>query len=92
MPIRSILGTATPVTGAPAKTDTGCKLLDTKKLRVEPGDPAHSYLYIKVSNTDAMLGGAMACGPAMPKTGSNLTLTTDQKQKIHDWIMGGAKP
>jgi hypothetical protein len=77
--------------GVAAKNDLNCKLLDTKKLRVEPGDPDNSYLYIKINNTDAQLGGTMMCGPAMPKTGSNLTLTMDQKTKIHDWIMGGAK-
>jgi hypothetical protein len=87
----SLLGTATPVTGAAAKTDTGCKMLDSKKLRVEPGDPAHSYLYIKISNSDSTLMG-MNCGPAMPETASNLTLTADQKTKVQSWIMGGAKP
>ena len=88
---KSLVGTATPPTGAPAKTDTGCKLLDTKKLRVEPTDPMHSYLYIKITNTDAQLS-AQNCGPAMPKTIRNLTLTTAQIQSIHDWIMGGANP
>ncbi|HVU51119.1 MAG TPA: hypothetical protein VHL80_10560 [Polyangia bacterium] len=86
----SLLGTATPVTGAPAKTDTGCKLLDSKKLRVEPTDPMHSYIYIKITNSDTTLMG-MNCGPAMPETASKLTLTADQKQKISDWITQGAK-
>jgi hypothetical protein len=87
----SLLGTANPVTGGVAKTDTGCKLLDAKKLRVEPGMPTPSYLYIKISHTDAQLS-AQNCGPAMPKTGSNLTLTTAQIQMFSDWITQGGKP
>jgi hypothetical protein len=86
----SLVGTATPPTGALAKTDMNCKLLDSKKLRVEPGDPMHSYIYIKITNSDATLMG-MNCGPAMPETSSHLTLTADQKQKVSDWITQGAK-
>jgi hypothetical protein len=85
----SLLGGA--MTGGAVMTDTGCQLLDTKKLRVEPGDPTHSYMYIKITNTDSQLSGK-TCGPAMPETASGLTLTTAQKTTIHDWIMGGAKP
>jgi hypothetical protein len=84
-----LLGNA--MTGGAAMTNTTCQLLDTKKLRVEPNDPTHSYIYIKVTNTDSQLS-AKACGPAMPETASGLTLTTAQKTTIHDWIMGGAKP
>jgi hypothetical protein len=87
----SLVGNATPPTGAPAKTDTSCTMLDSKKLRVSPGDPTHSYMYIKITNTDAALMAAN-CGPAMPETASKLVLTADQKTKIHDWIAGGAKP
>jgi hypothetical protein len=83
----SLVGAA--MTGGAAMTNTTCQLLDTKKLRVEPGDPTHSYIYIKVTNTDSQLS-AKACGPAMPETASGLTLTTAQKTTIHDWIMGGA--
>ncbi|HTA19840.1 MAG TPA: hypothetical protein VK989_11135, partial [Polyangia bacterium] len=60
------------------------------KKRVVPGDPTHSYLYIKVSNTDTVLGG-MNCGPAMPKA-PNAALSSADQMTIHDWIMGGAKP
>ena len=87
----SLLGNKNPVTGGAATSDTGCKLLDTKKLRVEPNMPAVSYIYIKISHTDTQLS-AQNCGPAMPKTGSNLTLTTAQIQMFSDWITQGAKP
>jgi hypothetical protein len=87
----SLLGNAMPPTGAAAKTDTSCTMLDSKKLRVSPGDADHSYLYIKINNADSALMAAQ-CGPGMPETASGLTLSADQKMKIHDWIAGGAKP
>ncbi len=76
----SLVGSATPPTGSPAKTDTSCTMLDSKRLRVEPGDPTHSYMYIKITNTDTALMAAQ-CGPAMPETASKLVLTADQKTK-----------
>jgi hypothetical protein len=76
--------------GVAAKTNLNCTMLSAAKKRVVPGDPAHSFLYIKISQTDAQLtpGG---CNPAMPEVASKLTLTADQQTKIHDWIMGGAQ-
>jgi hypothetical protein len=78
--------------GVAAKTNLTCTMLSAAKKRVVPGDPAHSYIYIKTSMTNAALMPA-GCQPAMPEMPqSTLTLTTDQVTKIHDWIMGGAKP
>jgi len=89
---KALLGTATPVTGAAAKTDLACKLLDAKKLRVEPNDAAHSYVYIKIATPQTMLT-SNSCGAGMPeKPQSTLTLTTDQITKIQSWINGGAQP
>jgi hypothetical protein len=34
----------------------------------------------------------LGCQPAMPEVATKLTLAADQLQKVHDWIMGGAKP
>jgi len=87
----SLVGPGNPPTGGPAKTNTTCTMLDAKKVRVSPGDPTHSYMYIKITNTDAALSTAK-CGPAMPETASKLVLSADQKTKIHDWIAGGATP
>jgi len=78
--------------GVAAKTNLTCTMLSAAKKRVVPGDPAHSYIYIKTSMTNAALMPA-GCQPAMPEMPqSTLTLTTDQVTKIHDWIMGGAMP
>jgi hypothetical protein len=78
--------------GVAAKTNLTCTQLDASKKRVVPGDPAHSYMYIKVSQTNAVLMPA-GCQPAMPEMPqSTLTLTPAQVTQIHDWIMGGAKP
>jgi hypothetical protein len=79
------------VTNGAAKTNLTCKLLDATKKRVVVGDPTHSFMYIKVSQTDAQLQ-PQGCQPAMPEVASKLTLTTAQTQMIHDWIMGGANP
>jgi hypothetical protein len=82
----------TNMMGVAAKTNLSCTQLDASKKRVVVGDPTHSFLYIKVSQTTAQLmpGGCQPAMPEMPQ--STLTLTPDQVTKIHDWIMGGAKP
>ncbi len=53
-------------------------------MRVNPGDPSHSYLYLKVSENPPPVGWQM---PA-PATGS--VLTAAEKQRISDWISQGA--
>ena len=87
----SLVGTATPPTGGKAGTDTGCKLLDTSKKRVVPSDPTTATSTSR-PRTPTRSSRPRTAAPAMPETASNLTLSADQKTKIHDWIMGGAKP
>jgi len=87
---KSLVGTGT---GGAVLANTGCTLLDSKKLRVSPGDPTHSLMYLKVSTADATLKTA-TCGDSMPK---NLTMplnSTDAADvtKIMNWIMQGAHP
>jgi hypothetical protein len=77
-------------TGVAAKTDMACTMLSAAKLRVVPSDPDHSFIYIKISQTQAALTAAK-CGTAMPENNANGGVTADEKTKIHDWIMQGAK-
>jgi hypothetical protein len=53
--------------------------------RIEPGSPSTSYLYHKVSNTQATVGGS---GSRMPPSGPALTAT--QISTISTWISEGA--
>jgi len=55
---------------------------------VTPGDPAHSYLYAKVTED------APCYGQRMPHQGMILTppLPADQIATIEKWIADGAKP
>jgi hypothetical protein len=49
--------------------------------RVLPGDPAHSYVYLKLQCEGGIQGGCMpADGPISPKV----------VQSFHDWIEAGA--
>ncbi|MCB9763489.1 MAG: hypothetical protein H6739_27225 [Alphaproteobacteria bacterium] len=52
---------------------------------IEPGDSANSYLFHKISGTQATVGGS---GARMPRTGS--ALTTQQIALIETWIDEGA--
>lgn len=58
---------------------------------VEPSDPDNSYLWHKVNNTQATVGGS---GLAMPKApasgGPALMLTQEELDMIEEWIAGGA--
>lgn len=59
---------------------------------VEPGDPQSSYLWRKLSNTQAAAGGS---GLPMPKARvgmSATTLTQEQLDTIEQWILQGASP
>jgi hypothetical protein len=63
-------------------------------LRVKPGDPDHSWLYLKAA---ALAGGAgcMASAAAQCKTDSmppsgDVHPTSAQLQALHDWIQSGA--
>jgi hypothetical protein len=57
---------------------------------IEPGDPDASYIWHKINNTQASVGGS---GLAMPKarTGMSATvLTQAQLDTIEEWIRAGA--
>lgn len=82
------MGFASLVTNG-SVTTTACKLLDASKKRVVPGSPTTSMFYIKLTTTAASLT-TNTCGASMPKMGT--APTTIEKNKIRDWIMGGANP
>jgi hypothetical protein len=52
--------------------------------RIEPGDPSSSYLWHKINGTHSSVGGS---GSTMPTSGS---LTSDEMDTIHAWIVDGA--
>jgi hypothetical protein len=52
--------------------------------RIEPGEPAESYIYIKITGGDRMAPGTFQ----MP---IGVELTEDQIDLIEDWILGGAE-
>lgn len=56
---------------------------DSALLRVHPGDPSASYLYLKVSESRPPIGGQM------PLNGG--PLTNDQLTTLRVWILQGAK-
>ncbi|MCL4543534.1 MAG: cytochrome c [Chloroflexi bacterium] len=53
-------------------------------LRIKPGDPNHSYLYLKVAETKPPVG------VRMPRDG--LPLTNDEIATLRAWIEQGAHP
>lgn len=77
----SLTGTASDVharlVNVPANNQT-CSTLD----RVEPSEPANSFLYLKVS-----ANVPNGCGNPMPP---NSGLTSDKSDIIRDWIAQGA--
>jgi hypothetical protein len=85
---KSLLGTGTGQATNGNKTcmfPTGTAIT----TRVVPNDPAHSMMYIKVSNPTAMLTPGK-CGNGMPN--GQPMISQANITKIHDWIMQGAKP
>ena len=58
--------------------------LEVGLLRVAPGDPANSYLVIKLQGAPGIVGERMPLGKA--------PLTPEQIQAIVDWIASGAAP
>jgi len=71
----------------------GCSRMGT---RVVPGDPDHSLLYLKVSQTMPPCGARMPANPTTLLTKgtsefSGTPLPDDQQQLIADWIANGAK-
>ena len=76
------------VTAHVSAANSGCPSLDASKLRVVPGKPQNSLIWIKTNiNVAAPPGG---CGGHMPNMASNLL--PDQFQELQDWISQGAKP
>jgi hypothetical protein len=61
--------------------------------RVVPGDPAHSWLYLKVSDMAASAGctGDFCNSQVMPPTGQ-VTLSSTDLSTIQQWIQDGAAP
>jgi hypothetical protein len=67
-------------------------LIDVKStqsplVRVSPGKPDDSYLYRKLTGTQAQVGGS---GERMPF--GDATLTAEEIERVRRWIKGGAKP
>jgi hypothetical protein len=67
-------------------------LIDVKStqsplVRVLPGKPDDSYLYRKLTGTQAQVGGS---GERMPF--GDATLTAEEIERVRRWIEGGAKP
>jgi hypothetical protein len=67
-------------------------LIDVKStqsplVRVSPGKPDDSYLYRKLTGTQAQVGGS---GERMPF--GDATLTAAEIERVRRWIEGGAKP
>ena len=60
-------------------------------VRIAPGDPDHSWLYLKVSGQAANAGcmGTMCNAEVMPPTGQ-VTLSTTDLSTIRQWIQSGA--
>ena len=55
--------------------------------RVEPGDPANSYLWHKLNDTQASVGGS---GTVMPQSAP--LFGADDLARIEAWILDGAPP
>ena len=58
----------------------------SKMDRIEPGDTANSYLWLKLQGTHTAAGGS---GAQMPKSGS---ISATDLATIETWITEGANP
>jgi hypothetical protein len=59
---------------------------------IEPGEPNASYLWHKISGTQASIGGSGLMMPK-PRAGMQATvLTAEQLATIEQWILAGAPP
>lgn len=65
----------------------GVKSTQSPLVRVAPGKPDDSYLYRKLTNTQAQVGGN---GERMPFGESSLTAA--EIERVRRWIEDGAKP
>ena len=73
-------GALTSLLNMPANPNGQCAALG--KLRIVPGDPMNSLLYLKLD----VLGSP--CGQQMPPGGE---LPVAMRNRVRDWIMNGAK-
>jgi len=62
-------------------------------LRIVPGDPDHSWLYLKISGMAATAGctGTACNNEVMPPTGQ-VTLSAADLSTVRQWIQSGAPP
>lgn len=67
----------------PAGADPAFQCKDSGLMRVKPGDPEHSLLYLKLT--------APPCGSVMPPPAFG-TATEEQVQLVRQWIAEGAAP
>jgi hypothetical protein len=70
--------------GVPAGNEETFKCRGIGLMRVAPGDPEHSLMYLKLS-------GAPPCGNKMPP-GMFGMATPEQIEMVRQWIMEGAAP
>jgi hypothetical protein len=63
------------------------KSTQSRLLRVSPGKPGDSYLYRKLSGTQAQVGGT---GERMPF--GDASLSAEEIERVRRWIESGAKP
>jgi uncharacterized membrane protein len=67
----------------PAGAEPAYQCKDSGLMRVKPGDPEHSLLYLKLTNPP--------CGSKMPPAAFTQA-TQEQVELVRQWIMDGAAP
>jgi uncharacterized membrane protein len=69
--------------GVPAGQEQTYRCKDSGLLRVKPGDPEHSLIYLKLT--------APPCGSKMPPAAFG-TVSDEQVELVRAWIAAGAAP
>ncbi len=69
--------------GVPAGSEATYQCRDSGLLRVKPGDPEHSLLYLKLTMP--------SCGSKMPPAAFG-QVTEEQVSLVRQWIADGAPP
>jgi hypothetical protein len=69
--------------GVPAGPAQGNQCRNSGLMRVQPGDPEHSLLYLKLTNPP--------CGNKMPPAAFT-QVSAEQVSLVHQWIADGAAP
>lgn len=69
--------------GVPAGSDEKFKCKGSGLMRVAPGDPEHSLMYLKLAMPP--------CGSKMPPAAFG-NATPEQIELVHQWIVEGAAP